>query len=87
MQEVKVRAPKKLRDKTHIFRYKYRSIKLTFYRYDPRRSDLSIKIREGTEYEEVIGVKRSWIYQYRKTAPACSQGPAYYDIAILELGK
>ena len=60
-----------------------------FHRFlrDSRTADLSIKIREGTEYEEVIGVKRSWIYQYRKTAPACSQGPAYYDIAILELGK
>ena len=53
-----------------------------------RRSDLSIKIREGTEYEEVIGVKRNWIYQYRRTAFICgSRDNAYYDIAILELGK
>ena len=78
-----------MQDKTHIFRYKYWSIKLTFYRYDPRRSDLSIKIREGTEYEEVIGVKRYWIYQYRKTtARICAANDnAYYDIAILELGE
>ena len=43
-------------------------------------------IRDGTEYEEVLGVKREWIFPWRNFA---NDGPhigVYYDIAILELG-
>ena len=52
-------------------------------------------IRDSTKYEEVIGVRRHWVYPWRKLAEEGSsiQGsssigrlPVYYDIAILELG-
>ena len=49
---------------------------------DLSRSTRVIKIRDGTEYEEMIGVKREWIYPLHK-----SDGSAYYDVAIMELGN
>ena len=45
----------------------------------------TILIREETEHEELIGVKRVWLHPLRNTT---SYGKsAYYDIAIMELGK
>ena len=47
-------------------------------------------IRDGTKYEEVIGVRREWIHPWRDAAMRGAIGgtpPVYYDIAILELGK
>ena len=47
-------------------------------------------IRDGTKYEEVIGVRREWIHPWRSAAIRGASGgtpPVYYDIAILELGK
>ena len=47
-------------------------------------------IRDGTKYEEVIGVRREWIHPWRTAAIRGASGgtpPVYYDIAILELGK
>ena len=47
-------------------------------------------IRDGTKYEEVIGVRREWIHPWRTAATRGASGgtpPVYYDIAILELGK
>ena len=52
-------------------------------------------IRDGTKYEEVIGVRRQWVYPWRTVAEegSSTQGsssigrlPVYYDIAIMELG-
>ena len=39
-------------------------------------------IRDGTKYEEVIGVRREWVYPWRFDLAS-----AYYDIAVMELGK
>ena len=48
----------------------------------------SIKIRSDTKYEETIGIKREWIHPLRATISNCKGiiSPAYYDLAILELG-
>ena len=43
----------------------------------------TIKIREQTEYEELIGIKREWVHPLRHLY----NNSLYYDIAILELGK
>ena len=49
-----------------------------------------MKVRDGTENEELIGVKRHFVYELRNklgrnNCPGIGQ-PVYYDIAILELG-
>ena len=41
-----------------------------------------MKIRDGTKYEESIGVKREWSHPWRLSGVT----GVYYDIAILELG-
>jgi hypothetical protein len=41
-----------------------------------------VTIRDGTKYEEVIGVRREWVYPWRFDLAS-----AYYDIAVMELGK
>ena len=43
----------------------------------------TIKIRDQTEYEELIGIKREWVHPHRHLY----NNSLYYDIAILELGK
>ena len=42
-------------------------------------------IRDGTKYEEVIGVRREWVYPWRFVDDSLES--AYYDIAVMELGK
>ena len=42
-----------------------------------------IKIREGTNFEELIGVKREWTHPKRYF----HQHSPYFDISIMELGK
>ena len=54
---------------------------------DKRRNTRSIKIRADTKYEEIIGIKREWIHPLRDSISNCNLSPAYYDLAILELGK
>ena len=49
-----------------------------------------MRIRDGTEYEEVIGVKRHFIHELKGHVPKCvgvNENPVYYDLAILELGN
>ena len=48
-----------------------------------------VTIRSGTEDEEVIHVKREWIYKLRYEIPSCGgvHTPVYYDIAIFEFGE
>ena len=50
-----------------------------------------MKIRDGTKDEELIGVKREFVYKMRNngftnTCPSILS-PVYYDFAILELGN
>ena len=54
---------------------------------DKRGNTRSIKIRADTKYEEIIGIKREWIHPLRDSISDCNLSPAYYDLAILELGK
>ena len=54
---------------------------------DKRGNTRSIKIRADTKYEEIIGIKREWIHPLRDSISKCNLSPAYYDLAILELGK
>ena len=57
---------------------------------DNERKSRTVTIRDGTKYEEVIGVRREWIHPWRSAAMRGGSGftpPVYYDIAILELGK
>ena len=62
---------------------------------DNERKSRTVTIRDGTKYEEVIGVRRQWVYPWRTVAEegSSTQGsssigrlPVYYDIAIMELG-
>ena len=54
---------------------------------DKRVNTRSIKIRTDTKYEEIIAIKREWSHPLRDTISNCNLSPAYYDLAILELGK
>ena len=45
---------------------------------------MSVTIRDGTIYQESIGVRRMWIHPQRNVA---FFGAAYFDIAVLELGE
>ena len=49
---------------------------------DKAKLTRSVTIRDGTKYEEVIGVRREWVYPWRFDLAS-----AYYDIAVMELGK
>ena len=49
---------------------------------DKAKLTRSVTIRDGTKYEEVIGVRREWVYPWRFDFAS-----AYYDIAVMELGK
>ena len=56
-------------------------------RIDPQKNTRVVKIRDGTDDEELIGVRRVWGHPYRsKVKFHGSQEPVYYDIAIMELG-
>ena len=68
---------------------KQSSIKSIFKysRIDPQKNTRVVKIRDGTDDEELIGVRRVWGHPYRsKVKFHGSQEPVYYDIAIMELG-
>ena len=45
---------------------------------------LTVSIRDNTEFREKIGVRRVWKHPIRE---ATEVPGAYYDIAIMELGK
>ena len=58
---------------------------------DHRKQTRTVKIRDGTEEEELVEVKREFVYELRNkggtnTCTGIGQ-PVYYDIAIMELGK
>ena len=58
-----------------------------YSRIDPQKNTRVVKIRDGTDDEELIGVRRVWGHPYRsKVKFHGSQEPVYYDIAIMELG-
>ena len=56
-----------------------KSYLIKYFRWDPKTNTQIIKIRDGTEYEELIGVRRYWKHPFRFDG-------AYYDITIMELG-
>ena len=66
---------------------KDRTISHFFSIADKKGNTRSIKIRADTKYEEIIGIKREWIHPLRDSISKCNLSPAYYDLAILELGK
>ena len=45
---------------------------------------ITVTIRDGTKFEEKIGVRRRWDHPGRAHV---GFGSAYYDITVLELGK
>jgi len=51
---------------------------------NPREKRISVTIRDGTIYQESIGVRRMWIHPQRNVA---FFGAAYFDIAVLELER
>ena len=52
--------------------------------FDPEKSTQTIQIRDGTIYQELIGVRRWWVQPWRKTT--CQSASPYYDLTIMELG-
>ena len=69
---------------TNIF-FKCVSNKNHLSSIDKEKGIRTIKIRDGTEHEEVLGVKREWTFPWRNTVGGYGS-PVYYDIAVLELG-
>ena len=67
----------------------YYFVKATFFfplsEFDPQQNTLTVQIRDGTEYQELIGVRRWWVQPWRETN--CHFAAPYYDLAIMELGK
>ena len=57
----------------------------TFSGFNVYNNTQIVRIRDGTEYEEIIGVKRFWLHPLRGST--CTGSPAYYDLTIMELGK
>jgi hypothetical protein len=53
--------------------------------FDPQKNTQVVQIRDGTVYQEVIGVRRLWVQPWRNTN--CKSASVYYDLAIMELGK
>jgi hypothetical protein len=53
--------------------------------FNPEKHTQTIQIRDGTIYQEVIGVRRWWEQPWRKTT--CHSSTPYYDLTIMELGK
>ena len=54
------------------------------FRINPQEKRLSVTIRDGTIYQESIGVRRMWTHPKRNVV---FDGSAYFDIAVLELGE
>ena len=54
------------------------------FRINPQEKRISVTIRDGTIYQESIGVRRMWIHPQRNVV---FYGAAYFDIAVLELGE
>jgi len=52
---------------------------------DKAKLTRSVTIRDGTKYEEVIGVRREWVYPWRFVDDSLES--AYYDIAVMELER
>ena len=55
------------------------------YGNDFNREKLRFIIRQDTEFEEVMNVKRFWINPWRRSVS--TEGSAYYDIVIMEFGN
>jgi len=53
--------------------------------FNPEKNTQTIQIRDGTIYQEVIGVRRWWEQPWRKTT--CHSSTAYYDLTIMELER
>ena len=53
--------------------------------FDPQQNTQIVQIRDGTEYQELIGVRRWWVQPWRETN--CQGAAPYYDLTIMELGK
>ena len=58
---------------------------LIFSGFNSKIHTQTIKIRDGTKYEEFIGVKRFWTYPHRDST--CTAQNGYYDLTIMELGE
>ena len=54
--------------------------KRSIFRELSRGQTRTIGIRDGTDYSETVEVRRSWKFPK-------FDGKAYYDIAVIELGK
>ena len=54
--------------------------KVSNFRELGRGQTRTIGIRDGTDYSETVEVRRSWKFPK-------FDGKAYYDIAVIELGK
>jgi hypothetical protein len=52
----------------------------SIFRELSRGQTRTIGIRDDTDYSEIVEVRRSWKYPK-------FDGRAYYDIAVIELGK
>ena len=58
---------------------------MSFSGFNPQIDTQVVQIRDGTIYQELIGVKRVWVHPWRDAV--CQISSAYYDITIMELGK
>ena len=57
---------------------------MSFSGFNPQIETQVVQIRDGTIYQELIGVKRVWVHPWRDAV--CQISSAYYDITIMELG-
>ena len=65
-------------DKINLNSYSY-----SFPPWNPATQTQAIKIRDGTKYEEVVGVRRYWKHLLR----GYTNLTIYYDLTLMELGE
>ena len=51
--------------------------------WNPAQQTQAIKIRDGTKYEEIVGVRRYWKHLLR----GYTNLTIYYDLTLMELGE